>query len=256
MDKIQDSGYLHLLNGIWVNEDKDGFNWTLTDFLNLCVSTPRQMRCLADRERERSNNAPVHINFSVALKVVSGRVWWLGGEKEQVTDGGVLKSKGQFAFGVNTRLCNHVAQAHPGLVDRTCKIKSPAPPFRLIIVVTISKCNRYLALQFSSALTHPLRNQGFHSWHITSPTLTSDRKYLDTNPCSYKVRSTRFGTSQQKSFHQTIYQAGRGQFVTSRCPLCLARSIYSPRQGLSAAPKSRKPVQPASRSAITTHICQ
>lgn len=52
---------------------KGEFDWTLTDFLNLCVSTPEQMRCSFNgkRERERSN-APVHINFWVTSKAFAG----------------------------------------------------------------------------------------------------------------------------------------------------------------------------------------
>lgn len=62
-----DLGYLRLLGGIWVNEDKGEFDWTLTDFLKLCVSTPGQMRCSFNGEGEIAN-APVHIDFWVASK--------------------------------------------------------------------------------------------------------------------------------------------------------------------------------------------
>ena len=37
--RIACSGYLRLWGGMWVKKDDDGFDWALTDFLNLCVST-------------------------------------------------------------------------------------------------------------------------------------------------------------------------------------------------------------------------
>lgn len=39
MARITGSRYLRLWGRVWVKEDKDAFDWTLTDFLNLCVST-------------------------------------------------------------------------------------------------------------------------------------------------------------------------------------------------------------------------
>ena len=161
-----------------------------------------------------------------------------------------------------------IASLRSGLVDQ--KNKSSTPP----IVVTISLTNASLCNFHRSPLLRiePVpcatvdreRRSMFPPYtSLPAPQDSLITEYRPDIPAILEsmqrhtvAHCTSPRMSHRNSSYQSINQAGRGQFASSRCPFCLVRSMYSPGQGSSATPKSRKPVQPTLRSAIATHICQ